>query len=64
MKDHSGVTEKLDTEFSEFEVLMSKYKTGDHSYTPYDKLRKDQIREISTKLTTLSETMSKIADVL
>ncbi|OAZ58703.1 MULTISPECIES: iron uptake system protein EfeO [Bacillus] len=64
VKDHSGVTEKLDTEFSEFEVLMSKYKTGDHSYTPYDKLSKDQIREISTKLTALSETMSKIADVL
>jgi iron uptake system component EfeO len=64
VKDHSDVTEKLDTEFSEFEVLMSKYKTGDHSYTSYDKLSKDQIREISTKLTALSETMSKIADVL
>ncbi|MCP6680809.1 iron uptake system protein EfeO [Bacillus nakamurai] len=64
VKDHSDVTEKLDTEFSEFEVLMSKYKTGDQSYTSYDKLSKDQIREISTKLTALSETMSKIADVL
>lgn len=64
VKDHSDLTEKLDTEFSEFEVLMAKYKTNDQSYTSYDKLSEDQIRELSTKLTTLSETMSKIANVL
>ncbi|MCY8442678.1 hypothetical protein MOC65_17360, partial [Bacillus spizizenii] len=46
------------------EVLMAKYKTNDQSYTSYDKLSEDQIRELSTKLTTLSETMSKIANVL
>ncbi|AGF25769.1 hypothetical protein KSO_001330 [Bacillus amyloliquefaciens IT-45] len=33
-------------------------------YTSCDTLSTDQIREISTKLTALSETMSKIADVL
>lgn len=64
VKDHSDLTEKLDTEFSEFEVLMAKYKTNDQAYTSYDKLSEDQIRELSTKLTTLSETMSKIANVL
>ncbi|AEP88783.1 iron uptake system lipoprotein EfeM [Bacillus spizizenii] len=64
VKDHFDLTEKLDTEFSEFEVLMAKYKTNDQSYTSYDKLSEDQIRELSTKLTTLSETMSKIANVL
>lgn len=64
VKDHSDLTEKLDTEFSEFEVLMAKYKTNDQSYTSYDKLSEKQIRELSTKLTTLSETMSKIANVL
>ncbi|MBO3791575.1 hypothetical protein J5M77_14220 [Bacillus amyloliquefaciens] len=64
MRDHLEVTEKLNAEFSEFEVLMSKYKTCDQSYTSCDTLSTDQIREISTKLTALSETMSKIADVL
>ena len=64
VKDHPDLTEKLDTEFSDFEVLMAKYKTNDQSYTSYDKLSEDQIRELSTKLTTLSETMSKIANVL
>ncbi|QIW81850.1 iron uptake system lipoprotein EfeM [Bacillus tequilensis] len=64
VKDRSDLTEKLDKEFSEFEVLMAKYKTNDQSYTSYDKLSEDQIRELSTKLTTLSETMSKIANVL
>ncbi len=64
MRDHFEVTEKLNAEFSEFEVLMSKYKTCDQSYTSYDKLSEKQIRELSTKLTTLSETMSKIVNVL
>ncbi|MEC1624444.1 iron uptake system protein EfeO [Bacillus mojavensis] len=64
VKDHPDLTEKLDTEFSEFEVLMAKYRTNDQAYTSYDKLSEDQIRELSTKLTTLSETMSKIANVL
>lgn len=64
IKVHSDLLEKLGTEFSEFEVLMAKYKTNDQSYTSYDKLSEDQIRELSTKLSTLSETMSKIANVL
>ncbi|ANB85488.1 hypothetical protein F5K02_19725 [Bacillus amyloliquefaciens] len=64
MRGHFEITEKLDAEFSEFEGLMSKYKTCDQSYMSCDTLSTDQIREISTKLTALSETMSKIADVL
>ncbi|MBG9770978.1 hypothetical protein ABD75_17480 [Bacillus vallismortis] len=64
MKDHSDLTGKLDTEFSEFEVLMAKYKTNDQFYTSYDTLSEDPIRELSTKLTTLPETMSEIANVL
>lgn len=64
VKDHSDLTGKLDTEFSEFEVLMAKYKTNDQFYTSYDTLSEDPIRELSTKLTTLPETMSEIANVL
>ncbi|MCO4852629.1 hypothetical protein KK499_17400 [Bacillus vallismortis] len=60
----SDLTETLDTEFSEFEVLMANYKTNDQFYTSYDTLSENQIRELSAKLTTFPETMSEIANVL
>lgn len=63
VSSHSDLTEKLDKEFEEFEIALNQYREGD-SFIAYDKLDEKQIREMSQKLTSLSQTMSQIANVL
>ncbi|WP_430107862.1 iron uptake system protein EfeO [Paenibacillus sp. B1-33] len=63
VSSHSDVTEKLDKQFEEFEIALNQYRQGD-SFIAYDKLEEKQIRDMSQKLTSLSQTMSQIANVL
>jgi iron uptake system component EfeO len=49
---------QLDTQFNTMEEKLAVYQSGD-SYVDYTKLSKEQIREISTELSTLAELMAK-----
>lgn len=49
---------QLDTQFNTMEEKLAAYQSGD-SYVDYTELSKEQIREISTELSTLAELMAK-----
>ncbi len=61
-QNDSELGDKLDTQFNKMEEILAKYQSGD-SYVSYEQLTKDQIREISTELSTLSELMAKTGEI-
>ncbi|MGU3472662.1 iron uptake system protein EfeO [Paenibacillus sp. D51F] len=60
---NTELADKLDKQFQDMEAMLLTYrKSGD--YVAYDKLTTDQIREISDKLSQLSELMTQTAAIL
>lgn len=60
---NTELADKLDKQFQDMEAMLLTYrKSGE--YVAYDKLTTDQIREISDKLSQLSELMTQTAAIL
>ncbi len=57
-ENDSELADNLDSQFNKMEETLANYQSGD-SYVAYTELSKDQIREISTELSTLAELMAQ-----
>ena len=56
------LSEQLDKEFNQLTATLGKYQK-DGTYLPYTELTKEQIRELSQQLNTLSESMAQTAEI-
>ncbi|UNL85775.1 iron uptake system protein EfeO [Priestia koreensis] len=56
------LSNQLDTEFNQLTETLTKYKQGD-SYVAYTTLSKEQVRELSQQLSSLSESMAQTAEI-
>jgi len=54
----------IDARFEELDTTLNQYQHEDGSWTYYDELRKDQIRELSDAVAALSEPISQVAAVV
>ena len=57
-ENDEDLADQLDTQFNTMEEKLAAYQSGD-SYVDYTELSKEQIREVSTELSTLAELMAK-----
>ncbi|MEU8591269.1 iron uptake system protein EfeO [Streptomyces sp. NPDC048664] len=62
-KNDAALTRELDKQFTALNTLLDKYRTGKTSYdfTSYDKVTKDQRKELSDSVNALAEPLSKLA---
>lgn len=59
---NAELSKKLDEQFNGITASLAKYKQGD-SYVSYTSLTKEQVRELSQQLSTLSELMAQTAEI-
>ncbi|MFJ3660691.1 iron uptake system protein EfeO [Streptomyces sp. NPDC090119] len=62
-KNDSALTGELDKQFAALDKLLDKYRPAKHSYdfVSYDKVGKDQRKELSDAVNALAEPLSKLA---
>ncbi|MER6984481.1 iron uptake system protein EfeO [Streptomyces carpinensis] len=62
-KNDPALTKELDKQFASLEALLDKYRTDKSSYefTSYDKVGKDDRKELSDAVNALAEPLSKLA---
>ncbi|MGW2461753.1 iron uptake system protein EfeO [Streptomyces sp. NPDC001761] len=62
-KNDPALTEELDKQFAALDTLLDKYRTDKTSYdfVSYDKVTKDQRKELSDAVNALAEPLSKLA---
>ena len=62
-KNDPALTEELDKQFAALDALLDKYRSDRTSYdfVSYDKVSKDQRKELSDAVNALAEPLSKLA---
>lgn len=64
VKQDLALVKQLDARFKALDDGLSRYQTADGSWTFYDKLTKDQVKQLSDLVAAVSEPVSKVAAVV
>lgn len=63
-KQDPALVKQLDQRFKELDTELNQYQDDDGSWTFYDKLTKEQVKELSDVVAALSEPISRVASVI